>query len=456
MSQAVAPLPKAIGMIRVSRVGDREGDRFVSPGEQRERIVQACKVHGLDLLEVVEELDISAGLPLARRPGLGKALTLIEAGLAHTLVVAYFDRLVRHLGVQRELTERIEKAGGGILAVDVGRVRADTASHWLSSTMLGAVAEYYRRMVAERTLGAKQRAVERGVPPAPRIVPGYRRTADRRLEVHPEEAETVRAAFEMRASGGSWQAIRTFLHRHGIERTNRGVTLLIQSRVVLGELHFGKFVNLNSHPPIVDRDLWQRAQRRPTLEYRGPQSDRLLARTRLLFCANCGARMVAGSQVKRGVRYAIYRCAGNTSGVLCRQKVSISADVVESVVMQRTRELLAAEQGSASNRSSLEAAAAELEQRQTTLDNAIHAFTGLEDVAVATERLRALHEAVGQARERLDDLEARLGSRILVRADRHWDHLTLDEHRQLIKSVIDRVIVKPGRGKLRVEIRALE
>lgn len=33
---------RAVGIVRVSRVGDRDGERFVSPSEQRERIASAC------------------------------------------------------------------------------------------------------------------------------------------------------------------------------------------------------------------------------------------------------------------------------------------------------------------------------------------------------------------------------------------------------------------------------
>jgi hypothetical protein len=50
---------RAIGVARVSRVGDRDGDRFVGPSEQRERIASACERDGLRLLDVIEELDVS-------------------------------------------------------------------------------------------------------------------------------------------------------------------------------------------------------------------------------------------------------------------------------------------------------------------------------------------------------------------------------------------------------------
>src|SRR5262249_7466330 len=125
---------RAVGVVRVSRVGDRDGERFVSPSEQRERIASACARDGLELPESGEERDVSGGAPVDRGHGLRGAVELVEAGRADVLVVAYFDRLVRSLSVQRDVLDRVERAGGGVVALDVGEVRSDTASRWLSST----------------------------------------------------------------------------------------------------------------------------------------------------------------------------------------------------------------------------------------------------------------------------------------------------------------------------------
>ena len=48
-------------VVRVSRVGDRDGERFVSPSEQRNRIGAACERDGLGLLDVIEERELEAG-----------------------------------------------------------------------------------------------------------------------------------------------------------------------------------------------------------------------------------------------------------------------------------------------------------------------------------------------------------------------------------------------------------
>jgi hypothetical protein len=54
---------RAIGIIRVSQVKGREGERFVSPAEQRQRIEAACDRDGMALVAIHEELDVSGGGP---------------------------------------------------------------------------------------------------------------------------------------------------------------------------------------------------------------------------------------------------------------------------------------------------------------------------------------------------------------------------------------------------------
>src|SRR5262245_60817826 len=190
--EPTSSLRRAVGVVRISRVGDRDGDRFVSPSEQRERIASACERDGLQLLDTLEEPNVSGGAPLSKRPGLRHAIELVEAGQANVVIVAYFDRLVRSLEVQREVVNRVERAGGAIVALDVGEVRADTASRWLSSTMLGMVAEYHRLVTAERTAEAKRRAIDDGRPTFPNVPAGLRKRDNGRLEPHPTEATIVR------------------------------------------------------------------------------------------------------------------------------------------------------------------------------------------------------------------------------------------------------------------------
>lgn len=446
-----ASLRRAVGVVRVSRLGDDP----VSPSEQAERIQQACARDGLTLVEILEETNVSGGSPLRRRHGLRSAVEQVEARQADVVVVAYFDRLVRSLKVQSEVLERVERAGGAVIAVDVGEVRADTASRWLSSTMLGMVAEYHRRVTAERTSEAKRRAIAEGRPTFANIPPGLRLREDGRLEPHPEEATVVADAFKLRASGATIREVRELLREHGIERSYHGVQSLLTSRMYLGELRFGDLVNKNSHPALVDHATWAKVQKIAAPRGRRPKSDRLLARLGVLRCGTCGARMVVGSTDQNGKRHSMYRCPPVGD---CTRRVTISAGVAEQKIENVMRAWLSGGRSAASVADGIAEAEHELEVRKQELAAAVQAFSGLDDVEEANERLLKLRDERDQAQERVEQLRAAAAPTVAARvgATRGWDDLNLDERRALIQAVIAQATVAPGRGSGRISVELFE
>jgi site-specific DNA recombinase len=373
---------------------------------------------------------------------------MIEAGEADVVVVAYFDRLVRSLQVQTEVVDRVEKAGGGILAVDIGQVTNGSAGQWLSGTMLGAVSEYHRRVTAERTQDAKRRAIADGRPTFDRTPPGLRKRADGRLEPHPTEATVVRDAFELRASGATVREVREFLREHGIERSYHGTQALLTSRIVLGELSFGKLHNPTAHPPIVDANTWQKVQRMRSSRGRRPKSERLLARLGVLRCGTCGARMVVGSTDQNAKRHYMYRCPPVGD---CPRRVTVSADLAEDVVVAKTKKLLEGLRGRADMADEISGAEQALEAIEDRIKAAVRAFAGLEDVSDTHEVLDELREQRDQARARVEELQLAAPARTVVASD-DWDSLSLEGQRALIRLVVDRALVAPGRGRNRITV----
>lgn len=415
--------------------------------EQRERIEAACVREGFTLLETYHEHDVSGGAELSKRPRLSEAVAAVEAGEVEVIVVAFFDRLVRSLAVQREILERVEAAGGAIVAVDVGEVRTDTASHWLSSTMLGMVAEHQRRVTAERTVEGKRRAVANGVPPFPNL-PFYLRRRDGKrgpIEHDPRKVPVMREAVRMRLDGATITAVRDYLRKHRVRLSYHGVQSLFSSRLLLGELHFGPMHNKDAFDSVIDLETWQRLQRVSVPRGRRAKSERLLARLGVLRCGTCGSRMVVGTSQGQ---YSLYRCPPVGD---CKKRVTISAETAECAVVEAVQELLAGVEGRASVESGAEDAADELARRQDAFDAAIRTLAGLEDEAAARERLQELREARDQARERHDQLLAASAPAITLSA-RDWDDLSLDGQRDLIRAVIERAVVSPGRGPDRLSV----
>ncbi len=436
--------------MRVSQTKGREGERFVSPEEQRQRIEAVCVRDGLSLIAVHEELDVSGGKELSKRPGLSAAVAAIEAGEADVVAAAYFDRLFRSLPTQAEVIERVENAGGQVLAVDVGQVTNDSAGQWLSGTMMGAVSEYFRRSIKERSAEGQARAVARGATPWARVSIGYIRKDDGTLEPDPKTAPIAKRAFEMRAEGASMTQIRTMLKSHGIDRSHRGVQVMLASRVYLGEIHFGKLVNLHAHEPIIDRALFGRVQR--MVIPRGPQpgSERLLARLGVLRCGSCGARLGSMKLPKQN-DYPIYRCPSTSD---CDHHVTISATIAEDVVTSAVRAALADAEGRASMAESAREAGNAAELAQADLDAALRSFggAGLESEPAAVERLTELRQARDNAQARADEIGPEASR--TVNASTDWDELSLAGRRALIKATVESAVVAPsGRGAERITVR---
>src|SRR3954453_18263297 len=97
------------GYIRVSRVGGREGERFISPGVQREQIENWIHTRRASVGEVFEELDESGAR--GNRPRLGEAIERVERGETAGLVVARLDRFGRSIVDGLKAIQRIQQAG---------------------------------------------------------------------------------------------------------------------------------------------------------------------------------------------------------------------------------------------------------------------------------------------------------------------------------------------------------
>jgi DNA invertase Pin-like site-specific DNA recombinase len=456
-SRPLADAPKrAEGIIRVSKVGKRKGERFVSPREQQQKMSQWCQSQGIQLTTVRTENDVSGKTPLAKRPGLLPAIEAVESGRADIVVVAYFDRLVRSLTVQADIIERVERAGGKVVALDVGEVSHETAASWLNATLHGMMADYHVRITREKTGEAKRDAVERGVPPFPNIPPGYRRGEDGRLVVVLEEVEPVIEVFKLRAAGASLTKCRDYLRQHGIVRSYRATQTMFTNRLYLGEIHFGDLVNLHAHEPIIPRELFQQAKERRAARGRPNRSDRLLARLGVLVCGSCKARLTTAlvwnrtlKQAKGGPRrrYPIYRCGMSGD---CRSPVTISATLVEDAIVHEVRQRLIHKTGSASLEQEIREAAATAEQAQRRHKNVVALLTGDEDFEETRQKLSELKSAAQTATERYEQLIERTEPLTVLSATHDWDELEMPERRALIRAVLPCVEIWPAAAGKRI------
>ena len=432
---------KAIGITRVCVEGARHEDRLYSYDTQAAAIEASCQREGIDVVWIGKERAVSGGADLGDRPELSRALAALESGEADVIMAAYFDRFFRSLAVQAQVIERVERAGGELLALDHGRLTNGTAAERLQANVFGAVAQFYREQGAEKSRAGQAAAVARGAVPWARVPLGYRRRDNGTLEPNREEVPLVRECFRLRLAGASLMEIRGVLRDHGVVRSPRGVQQLMASRVVLGEIHFGKLENLQAHEPIIDRDVFGEVQRMKVPRGRQPKSDRLLARLRVLRCGTCGSPLGTMRMQRQG-DYPIYRCGSHND---CDGHVTIAAEPTEKWVWERVKAHLADAEGRASADDRSGRLVQQRDEAQERLDRAVRSLgaTGLVAEAASVETLGELRAERDRRQEALDALPPVAGHDLVVHVD---DDLPLAVRRDLIRATVKSVTVAPSGG----------
>lgn len=252
------------GYIRVSRVGKRAGESFISPAVQRERCEGVSQAGGHEILLWHEDLDESGGK--ADRPGFQAALARIESGATDGIVVAKLDRFARSVADAAGAMKRIEAAGGALMVAE-SSLDTSTSFGRFAMHMMLAMAELELERFRENWDAARENAVARGIHIASKTPTGYARDEDRRL-IPNDDAPAITELFKRKAKGASWSELADGLERAGVLTpygsafwTSQSLAGVLSNPVYLGEARSGAHVEPDAHPPLVDEQTWRLAQR---------------------------------------------------------------------------------------------------------------------------------------------------------------------------------------------------
>lgn len=210
-----------VGYVRVST--EHQADGGVSIDAQREKLTAYAKAMDLNLVEVIE--DAGASAKTLDRPGLRRALSILEGGQADGLLVTKLDRLTRSVRDLGDLVDSYFAARCALLSVS-DSIDTRTAAGRLVLNVLTSVAQWEREAVGERTRDALAHLRGSGVRLGGEAM-GWRRgeaTDDegRRVVLDvAEERETVAMILSFGAEGRSLRAICEALTAAG-RRTKRG------------------------------------------------------------------------------------------------------------------------------------------------------------------------------------------------------------------------------------------
>jgi Recombinase/Resolvase, N terminal domain/Recombinase zinc beta ribbon domain len=469
-------------VVRVSQVAGREGERFISPGEQVKAATLRAEKAGYDVRAFEEDArgkGVSGATPFDERPGMAEALKLIESGELAGLVVAAQDRLVRpgrkDGDMLRELQERIRKANAVLLVADNPSAEVldptkelPVGFEALPTDMRGLVDRAVREEAGKRWEAARRNAVARGVHPCAHVPVGYVRNVtayDAKgraihgpLLVDPIVAPVIVKLFKLRAAGGSWTECARLLEEAGVPNrkgepfwTHRAVQRIIANEAYNGLAYHGKFRNPEAHEAITDPALWRAANPTKGEGKRTRRSDGALL-AGILRCACCGRKMTPSLGDGR------YRCRPRIiAGEPCPAPAAAQADAIEPYVVDiflkhQLPWLLAPE-------ATTDADVAALEREAATAKAAYEAWLAadISDIDAAAFRhglvaRKARLEAAEDALREAQEVAAQTGE--LVTLQERWSELTVPERRRWLQQFGLKVKVRRGREPIgkRVEL----
>ena len=450
-----------------------------------------AKTHGWRVAKVRK--DIGSGKD-DDREAYQELLADIESGAIDVIITYRLDRLSRNVRDVYDLLQRTGDAGIGFVS---------TSEHFDTTTAMGRAmlgvaavfAQLTREMIGENVRdGLAKRAQAgkyTGATGNPRF--GYQYSREEgKLLVEPREAEVVRLAFDL-CGTQKWSMgkIARHLNREG-HRTKRGkqwntaiLAPLLRSPLYVGKVSYKGEVYDGEHEPIVDRELFDVVQslleERKMMPPRTQHSPHLLSG--IARCGKCGWRLVSHRQYHRvgGKRkaYRSYQHRANTkTGPEACKGFTKSADKFEGVVIDKIRELAASTEfqeaafaeAQKQLASDMPGIVRERDEVQLKLAEMADKFgrwadrldRGQIDEEQFTTRNAELLEKKARLQERLAELDAKAAEgesvevglqevrEMLSSFDAVWSELTLDEQRELLRSLVDELSVSREKAELKL------
>ncbi len=201
---------KAYGYVRVST--DEQVREGLSLDAQKAKIGAFAILHDLNLIYIISDEGYS-GKDI-KRPGLQRLLKLVHGKGTEAVIVYKLDRLSRKTRDLLLLIEDTFKAGNTRFFSLTEQIDTDSAIGKFFLTLMGAMAQMERELIAERTKATLAYKKEQGASLG-HIPYGYERI-DGKLVKDSKEQKVIRKIKRLRRKGKSYRKIANILNEQGV------------------------------------------------------------------------------------------------------------------------------------------------------------------------------------------------------------------------------------------------
>ena len=333
-----------------TRISTDETMQPYSLGAQQQRL--ESYVASQEDWQLVRHFEDKASGASLERPALQRMLSEAEGGRFDLLLVYKVDRLARSTRGLAQLLEQLDAAAVGFRSASEPFDTTSSAGRMMVQ-MLGVFAEFERATIVERVIAGMERKASRGEWTGGSTPYGYRIDEGRQyLELEPTQAPIVAEIFDRyarRLEGATaiarWLTERGYQTRNGKPFGTQSVLTIIRNRAYLGEINYRGIHYPAPHPKLIDKELFEQANR--VLKQRGDdpslrrsnQSDYLL--TGLVRCSRCGKRYLGAAANSKSGRYRYYVCFSRQRyGRTHCDADNLPADQLEDAILNALDQLL--------------------------------------------------------------------------------------------------------------------
>ena len=378
------------------------------------------------------DAGVSARKAPAKRPELQRLLGDLDK--IDLIAFTKLDRWTRNIKGYYDVQTVLDSHKVAWAAIQEDYETITAAGRFKVNIML-SVAENEADRTSERIKDVLDRKVRRGEYIGNRVPFGYS-VVDKHF-VPNEDADTVRAAYELYRRTGSIYQVKNYLHEQG-----HTVVYVTVCRILRNPIYAGRYRdNQNYCEPIIAPEVYDEVQ--AMLEkrsYRQNKSKRVYLFSGLLRCADCGKIMVGtwSGQTKDKLRY---RCNYHALNGNCPNHINIREALIESYLLENVLDELA----------KIRAEPIKPKQKPKGPDKAailskVERLQGLYvDGIIDKERFLADREKLLAQIPPEQNEKARPSVRRIVLEDDFRDNynsLTREEKRSLWRSVIDHIVVE--------------
>jgi len=201
-----------LAYLRVST--GKQADQGLSLEVQQDKAIAYARLYDLDLIEVI--VDAGESAKTLQRPGLQRALTLLQSGQAAALLIIKLDRLTRSVADLGRLIDEYFAPGKAELLSVSEQIDTRSASGRLVLNILASVSQWEREIIAERTRDVMRHKQKQGEYIGGHIPYGFD-VINGELVANLLEQQVIRQAQTLYANGLSLRKVSATLHQRGFQ-----------------------------------------------------------------------------------------------------------------------------------------------------------------------------------------------------------------------------------------------